>query len=157
MFKSIQKEIIELHQFFQGWFNGSISDDEKIFDRLTRVLTEGFTIITPVGKLVGREKLISSLKSAYQSRKGLRIWIENVQILHTFGEITIASYEEWQLIDRTVTVRLSSATFKFQPGAPNEIAWMHVHETWMHSPADNHAENPADKDAYEPKYPHDRP
>jgi hypothetical protein len=157
MYKPIQKEIVEIHQFFQGWFNGLVSNDEKIFERLTRVLADGFTLITPRGKLIDREEMISSLQSAYHSRKGMRIWIEKVQILHRFGEITMVSYEEWQLVERDVTVRLSSAIFKFQPGAPNKVVWLHVHETWMHSPADNHSEIPSDQQDYEPKYPHDRP
>jgi len=157
MYKPIHKEIIELHQFFQGWFNGSVSDDAKIFSRLTGVLSEDFTYITPEGKLIHRKNLIKSLHSAYHSRKGMRIWIENMQILHGFGEITTVSYEEWQLIERNVTVRLSSATFKYQPGAPNKVVWMHLHESWMRSPEDNHIEQPKHKTEYEPKYPHDRP
>jgi hypothetical protein len=157
MYKPILKEIIEIHQFFLGWFNGWVSDDEKIFNRLTRVLAEEFTLITPQGKLIRREELISIMKSAYHTRKGMRIWIENVQILHKIGEITLVSYEEWQMVEREVTVRLTSAVFKFQPGAPNKIIWLHVHETWMHSPSDNHSEKQTDQQDYEPKYPHDRP
>ena len=156
MFKSIQREILEIHQFFQGWFNGQVSDDEKILNRLTRVLAKDFTIINPAGRLIHRDDLISMIQAAYHTHKGMRIWIENVQILHKIGEITIAAYEEWQIIGREVTVRLTTATFKFQPGAPNELIWLHVHESWMHPPNHQPTDNTPDPTSHDLPYSHDR-
>ncbi|MFX0151840.1 MAG: hypothetical protein ACFFAJ_13715 [Candidatus Hodarchaeota archaeon] len=44
---SCETEIKELHKFFENWYNGVISQSEKTFSRLTRVLARNFKLISP--------------------------------------------------------------------------------------------------------------
>ncbi len=69
----IEKEIIQLHQFFQDWFNGDISADDTAFDRLETALAPDFKIITPDGQIVRREALLQRLQQMHQDQKGIRI------------------------------------------------------------------------------------
>ena len=46
-------------------------------------------------------------------------------------DLYLALYEEWQHAEKTTTGRLSSALFGPRSGAPNSVAWLHVHETWL--------------------------
>jgi hypothetical protein len=134
MKKEITTEIVDLHQFFQDWFNGDLGASTENFSRLGIALAPNFKMITPQGNLVERAPLVDSLNSAHNSRTGMRIWIKNVVLQHQLGETIIATYEEWQEIKSQVSARLSSATFKFDSDAPNGVAWVHLHETWLPAP-----------------------
>jgi hypothetical protein len=127
----IENEIVQLHQFFQDWFNGDIEPSEGQFARLDDVLAENFSMIAPNGNIIEREPLLERLRLAHNSRQGMRIWIENVRILRWFDTMALATYEEWQEIQGQVTSRLSSVLFQEVEHTPNGWQWLHVHETWM--------------------------
>ena len=126
----IETEIVQLHQFFQEWFNGDISLNDKIFSRLNDTLDPEFIMITPDGKHLNQKNVLKSVRFGYGKREGIKIWIKNVTLHHQIGDIAIATYEEWQDIDGRITTRISSAIFISNPGNPNSINWLHLHETW---------------------------
>ncbi len=128
---TITAEIVELHQFFQDWFNGVLENQPENFSRLDTALAPEFKMITPGSALIERAPLVTGLQAAHNTRNGMRIWIKNVILQHQIGDIFIATYEEWQEIEGQVSARLSSATFKIQADAPNGIEWVHLHETWI--------------------------
>jgi hypothetical protein len=124
-------EIIELHQFFQDWFNAVISDTDAEFSRFADVMADTFVIVSPAGKLQERAPLFAGLRAAYGKRPGIRIWIEDVRVgFHQEG-IAIATYAEWQQLGEAITARLSTVVFRERPDAPNGLEWLHVHETWL--------------------------
>ena len=43
----------------------------------------------------------------------------------------LVSYQEWQDMDGRTRGRRSTAVMKRVEGKPNDLAWLHVHETWM--------------------------
>ena len=127
-----EDEVIELHQFFQDWFNGTLALTIENFARFTEVLSEDFIIVGPNGKVTERAPLVNDLMDAHNSRLKLKIWIENFQLRHREGHITVATYEEWQqLADGETTTRLSTVVFREEAGTPNGVVWVHVHETWL--------------------------
>lgn len=126
----IEKEIVELHQFFQDWFNGDIPADNAAFTRLTSVLAPNFKIITPDGQIIRRDALLQRLQQAHQDQKGIRIWIEDVRVLQWLPQHVLVTYQEWQESENQVTVRQSSALFQETDNTPNGWRWLHVHETW---------------------------
>ena len=82
MNNKIEKEIIELHRFFEDWFNAKIENTDVNFNRFEKVMAEDFEIVFPSGIKTGRSDLVRNLKNAYGNRekpdKPFRIWIENV-------------------------------------------------------------------------------
>jgi hypothetical protein len=125
-------EIVELHDFFQGWLGGTLPATDEVYTRLADTQAPEFAIVTPGGELIPGERLLAQLRAAHGSRPGWRMWIENAELRFTQGGLTVATYEEWQRhADGTVTGRLSTVIFRDQPGTPNGLAWVHVHETWL--------------------------
>jgi len=129
----IETEVVQLHHFFQEWFNGDISLNDRIFSRLSDTLDPEFIMITPDGKHLNQRTVLESVRVGYGKREGMQIWIKNVTLHHQIGKVVIATYEEWQDIDGRITTRISSAIFTSKPGNPNSIYWLHLHETWKPS------------------------
>ena len=127
-------EVIELHQFFQDWFNGVLTDTPAAFARFAEVMAPAFVIVMPDGRAIPREPLLSGLAQAYgswQTRGHGRIEIKNFEVRQTLADGVIATYEEWQVIEGQETARLSTVVFGHQPALKNGVVWRHVHETWL--------------------------
>lgn len=125
-------EIVELHDFFQGWLGGTLPATDEVYARLGATQAPEFAIVTPGGELIPGPRLLAQLRAAHGSRPGWRMWIESAELRHAQGGLTVATYEEWQRsADGAVTGRLSTVVFRDQPGTPNGLAWVHVHETWL--------------------------
>lgn len=89
----IDAEIVQLHQFFQDWYNGAIPETKAGFTRLENALAEGFRIITPDAQIIEREAILQSIESAHNTRLAMRIWIEDVRIQRWFENHILASYQ----------------------------------------------------------------
>lgn len=131
--EACREEILELHRFFQDWVLGVLPNDDEAFARLTGVLTNGFAIVSPDGRIDRREALVEGIRARHGAERdrGYRIWIENVQLRTTKNQLHIVVYEEWQETEGSVKGRLSTAILIDRKGTPNGVAWMHVHETWL--------------------------
>lgn len=130
-------EVVELHDFFQGWLDGTRPATDAAFARLPSTQAPEFVIITPGGELIPGPRLVAQLRGAHGSRPGWRMWIEQAELRHAHGDMSVVTYEEWhRRADGVVTARLSTAIFRVQPGTPNGLLWLHVHETWLpgHAP-----------------------
>jgi hypothetical protein len=128
-----QKEIVELHEFFQGWLGGGMAPTEEEFYRLEEVLAEGFTLITPDGRHLERDPLLQGLRESAGARSGVRIWIEEPHLHHEGKTLLIASYQEWQQEKGSPRARVSTVVFRPKKALPNGVEWLHVHETWLGS------------------------
>ncbi len=133
MNKRCRNEVIELHQFFQDWFSGRLENSDRIFQRISKTLSEDFQIVGPSGTLTPRDRLLDGLRRSYASMKGrkFRIWIENYQARPIGEGLWLITYEEWQEDEKERKGRLSSAVFRGKPGNPNHVEWLHVHEVWL--------------------------
>lgn len=137
-------EIVELHRHFCGWLDGTTpsSEEQALVARVLAAQAPEFVFVTPGGERVTREALIADLRASHGSRPGWRMWSENVRPLAAQGGLTVVAYEEWhRLADGTLTGRVSTAVFREEPGAPNGVAWLLVHETWL--PAEAQRRGPA--------------
>ena len=56
-------EVVQLHQFFQDWFNAVLPPTDEAFDRFSSVMAQGFVIISPNGELTEREELSGATAS----------------------------------------------------------------------------------------------
>ncbi|NOH14262.1 MAG: hypothetical protein HND51_21675 [Chloroflexi bacterium] len=131
MSERVNREIGELHQFFEDWFLGKLPQTKEAFARFSSHMAEDFHIIPPSGAIISREELINNLWNAHNNTDAeFKIWVENIQV-YVRPSFIYATYEEWQRRDGETTVRLSTAIFQEIEGAANQLQWLHVHETWM--------------------------
>ena len=130
-----EKEVVELHRFFQDWFNGALPPTEEAFRRFDAVMADRFMIISPEGVPAEREELVERLRQAHgfwrQTGQPGRIWIENLRVRHQVGQQVMVLYEEWQEIEGESRGRLSTAVLQRRDGTPNGVEWLHVHEVWL--------------------------
>ena len=126
-----EREIIELHQFFQDWFNGAGPNTDEQFARAAGVLAEGFVIISPDGTLTEGAPLLARIRQGHGTRPNFRIWVEDFRFHRQDGHIALTTYQEWAEIGEETTARLSTALFREKAGTPNGVEWLHVHETWL--------------------------
>ena len=128
---SWQQEIQKLHRFFEGWLSGALPPTDATFTRLERALDETFTFISPAGRRLDREGILAMVRAGHGGRPDLKIWIEKPCLRLRHGELTVATYEEWQEASGVRTARLSTVIFADRPGDAHELAWLHVQETWL--------------------------
>jgi hypothetical protein len=130
-FERCNREIVELHQFFENWLSGKLAKHELAFARFTTAIAPSMTLITTEGKILGYEQLVDWIDSAHGSEPGFALWVEEIALRGTFGPVALLTYEEWQ--DRTEgrNVRLTTVLFEEYLDAPNGVRWLHVHESSM--------------------------
>ena len=124
---SVQKEVIELHQFFQDWFNGKLKKDR--FNQVDQVIAQDFELIHPDGNKLSREQIISSIRDGQSTRTDMDMWVEDI-FTRRVGELMFSTYYEVHRENETIKRRISSALFSYAPDTPNYCQWLHVHETW---------------------------
>ena len=142
----ILAEIEQLHAFFEGWFLGTLPQDDQTFARFEGALSSGFSIIGPAGVEFDRAGVLEMVRGAHGSRSGedFAIWIESVRVRRCGTESCLATYEEWQGPEGSGEGRLSSVVFELDDTAPTGLLWRHVHETWLpESPGDG---DPSEED-----------
>lgn len=131
MLDNCKNEILELHEFFESWLNGSIPLNENEIKRVDSCLTNDFKLISPSGDTYDKPTLISGINSAHGSRKGVNVKIKNINGQTLTDDLCLFLYEEWQVTLQMQRVRLSTAIFQYDETAPNYVSWLHLHESWL--------------------------
>lgn len=133
MVEQVEKEIVELHDFFQEWFHGQLPNTDEAFARFSGVMADELTFVSTGGQIVALTDLNAGIKANHGvwTGKSGKIWIRNPQIRARGRGWASATYEEWQEVEGTVRARVSTVLFRTAPNRPNDIEWVHVHETWM--------------------------
>jgi len=130
-----QNEINAIHRFFVDWFTGLLPPTDEAFARLTDVLDERMVLISPAGTIQTRDQLLTELRQAHGTRahdhSSFRIWIEDFRLHYQSDNLALVTYKEWQAVEGQLTTRLSTAFFREKSGTPNNVIWLHVHETWL--------------------------
>ena len=67
-----QKEVIELHQFFQDWFNGKLESSDESFKRFSGVMEKSFEIISPDGGRMTRAEILGRVRGGHGVNQGRR-------------------------------------------------------------------------------------
>lgn len=126
----VREEVEALHEFFVGWFSGSLPESEFESQFLQRFSAD-FHLIPPAGELLSLEQLSAGLRAAHGSNPEFRIAIRNVKIRNLSEEHILATYEEWQrnalASEPPDNGRISTVLFN----RSEPLQWLHVHETWL--------------------------
>ena len=125
------QEIIDLHKFFQDWFDGTSPKTDAVFARFEKTTTPSFVLVSPDGSLAHRTELAPALYAGHATRPTGKIWVTDAHVLHSLGNQVVMAYQEWQTNDGVQTRRQSTAIFGVDPSTPNGVHWVHVHETWI--------------------------
>jgi hypothetical protein len=128
---SAEREIRELHAFFEVWFRGGIDGTDKEFARFSDALADSFTFIAPTGDSLNRAQILDGVRQTYAGDPDARVWIENVRILSDSDSLVVARYDEWQELGGEIRARVSTVVFSRDANAPHGLRWMTVHETWL--------------------------
>ena len=133
--KRCQKEIVEMHDFFERWMNGTVEPTDKNFSRLSASLAPSFTIIVPEGHAVKRQAMTNNLRQAWGSwrdgdKAGTgRLQIENVRPRFIVGPVAAVTFDERQIVEGKVRLFANTAIFQLRHGTPNGVQWLHAQET----------------------------
>lgn len=126
----VRSEVVELHDFFTAWFNGS-ADKEQLESRFISRLHPTMVLISPEGNVLHPKHLKISFEQAYGSNPNFRIQIRDVEVQHDLGSHVLATYTEWQTgaqnSDDANNARFT--TVLMTKGEP--MMWLHVQETWL--------------------------
>lgn len=123
------REIVELHEFFEGYFLGAIDADDV--GRLEAALAPDFTIIGPGGDESSRDQTVAAIRGGHAHASQFMISIVDARLLLESPELLVARYVEHQETADSVTDRLSTVVFTRASDAPNGLRWRTVHETWL--------------------------
>jgi len=130
-----EREVAELHHFFQQWFNGELPDTDQALERFAGVMANGFHIVSPDSSVRDRKAILAAVRRAHGAGRGeaglITFEIRNHHHRHTLGDTALVTYEEWQKQSGEWRGRLSSAWLQAKGGTPNDLHWLHVHETWL--------------------------
>ena len=123
------REIVELHDFFEAYFLGTIASTDV--GRLRLALSDDFTIVNPAGVTSSRDEVEAAIVAAHGHSADLRITISDARLLVDDGDTLVARYVENHELSSGSNHRLSTVVFRRDGGAPNGLRWCTVHETWL--------------------------
>lgn len=125
-------EVLGLHEFFVGWFTGSVEGTDQVFERFGGALHPEFSMISPSGVALDRDAVLESVRAAHGTvDASFRIEIRDlVELLVGVGAVVVG-YEEWQFVGGAVdSRRVSSAVLVRSHGTVDGVRWRHLHETF---------------------------
>ncbi|MBK7973679.1 MAG: hypothetical protein IPK07_10535 [Deltaproteobacteria bacterium] len=129
------REVLEIHQLIEDWFNGTLPKTETALARFTSVMEPELSVVMPAGRVVDRGGLIARLFELHgwweDSVPPGRIRIEGLRCEARSADLAVATYEEWQHYRDVVRGRVATAILRVRAGAPNGLAWLRLHETWL--------------------------
>ena len=129
----VRDEIVALHEFFVGWFSGTLPKSAFETQFLSR-FSPDFLLIPPAGTLLTLEDFQTGLRAAHGTNPDFRIAIRNVKLRRVLDSHILATYEEWQrnaLASKPPdNARIASVLFNRN----QSLEWLHVHETWLPEP-----------------------
>ena len=131
---NIEKEITELHQFFESWYRGNIENTERTFSGLADVLAAEFAFVTPDGHVVERQQLLDLMRSEYATKPEIKIWIANCRLRFSDQNVFIAIYEEHGIDKNRKRVSLITAVLQKNQQQVNGLEWVHISEVHIPSP-----------------------
>ncbi|MEO1017092.1 MAG: nuclear transport factor 2 family protein [Pseudomonadota bacterium] len=126
----VRNEIVDLHRFFVGWFNGTLRPQELDSFIAPRLDDQTF-YVTPDGNRLERDDLIGMLRQTHGSNPAFRIEVRDVRIRRDYGDYVLATYTEWQKGARASAQSENARMTTVLLAKTQPIKWLHIHETWL--------------------------
>lgn len=122
-----QREVDELHQFFQALFLAEIDS----IDRAEAALGPDFTMVGPDGTVSQRADVLAQLRSGHGHSAELRIEIEEHRTVVETDAVIVGEYIEFHSFADDGNRRRTTVAFDVDPDGPNGVRWRHAQETWL--------------------------
>ena len=133
--ESVRKEVLELHHFFERWFNGIPPKSEEAFARVTSVWFEPFSLIDPRNKIHDAASLLTETFNFHGAFPHLKIGIHDLSVRAAVdSNVAIACYEEWHIDTLEKEIRTCSATLVRHAPGPLGVKWLHINESSCSQP-----------------------
>ncbi len=126
----VTKEIVDLHDFFTEWFNGT-ADRDQLEPRFLSRLHEDVHFIPPEGQVMTGAVLKEGFARGFGSNPNFRIQIRDVDVRYEHENLVLATYTEWQT-GATLSAHANNAritTVLMEMTTP--VTWLHIQETWL--------------------------
>ncbi|WP_372571216.1 DUF4440 domain-containing protein [Ruegeria jejuensis] len=127
--EAITKEIIDLHDFFVKWFNGTVERDQLEPGFLSH-LDENVVFISPEGHILTGEMLKGGFDRSYGSNTEFRIQIRDVTVHQEIGDLVMVTYTEWQ-VGATQSAHKNARVTSVLMKMTDPVTWLHIQETWL--------------------------
>ncbi|MDH3666022.1 MAG: hypothetical protein OEN23_03740 [Paracoccaceae bacterium] len=131
----VTAEIVRLHDFFEGWFQGTLPQN-ALDTSLAPVLHPDFENIQPAGTVLTRAVLLGAIAKAHGTNPDFRIGIREPRLLGHWPDagLILAGYVEAQFGARNTTPadNLRRSTVLFER-LEERLIWRYVHETALPS------------------------
>ena len=127
---SCEREVRELHAFFEDWFCGRCAETDAAFSRARDALADDFVIVFPSGNRLDRAGILEVVRDAYGGRDPgeFEIRIEHICSRIVAPDAVVVEYVERHVQPGDDYVRRSVAVFRRAAVGPNGAQWVHVHE-----------------------------
>ncbi|MBB2909393.1 hypothetical protein FHS43_000639 [Streptosporangium becharense] len=122
-------EIVRLHGVIERWLSGEAPRTPEEFAAFADAHGPGFTMVEPDGTVLDRERVLTTVESAYGTSPGLVIEIREVQLVAVGGPLLVATYRESHRAGGAA--RRSTVVLLRDPAAPGGFLLRHLHETWV--------------------------
>ena len=122
-----QREIDELHAFFEAYFLGT----NHSMDRVEQALAPDFTMVGAHGVTSDRAATVAAISDGHGHTQSLRIVCSEHRLLAETDELVVAAYVESHELAERSNHRQSTVIFRRDAAAPNGLLWVRVHETWL--------------------------
>ncbi|SUD48615.1 Uncharacterized protein conserved in bacteria [Nocardia otitidiscaviarum] len=124
---ALVREIRTLHDDLGDWLGTAA--DEAARERFLTQQHPDFSMVTLDGDVLARATLTDQLRGAGGAVPGLRIEIDDIEILVRTAETAVVRFRERHHRGGTVASRLTTAVLLTDPAARNGLRWRSVHET----------------------------
>ncbi len=131
----VRAEIERLHDFFTGWFNGTLPESGEVFAHgLADHFHPDFEIVLPSGTVHDRDGILTPVRQAWGTNPEFRAVVRNVRILGEWpqagaGLVLAASVEDQSGARNTTPAdNLRHSTVLFERRS-ERLVWRHLHET----------------------------
>lgn len=126
----VTREIVDLHDFFTAWFNGTANRDELEPKFLSR-MHKDLMFIPPEGQMMTAGMLKAGFDRGYGSNPDFRIAIRDVDVRYERDNLVLATYTEWQrgaaLSASANNARVTTVLMELG----DRLRWLHLQETWL--------------------------
>ncbi|WP_415400890.1 hypothetical protein [Tateyamaria sp. SN3-11] len=126
----VTKEIVDLHDFFTEWFNGTIDRDQLEPCFLSR-LHEDVQFIPPEGQVMSGAFLKEGIAGRYGTNADFRSHIRDVSIRYERGNLVLATFTEWQTGSKVSAEEKNARVTTVLVEMTDPLTWLHIQETWL--------------------------
>lgn len=118
---------LDAHALIEQWI-GQADAPDHVLGELLAGFAPGFTMITTDGRRLPGTALPALFASLRGTRPGLKIHIDDMEVLHADTASTLLSYRERHAWSAGATQR--RATVLYTNDADGRPRWAHLQETW---------------------------